>query len=151
MKLICKEIEMTKALALEISKLLTPGDVLCLSGDLGAGKTTFTKFLVSALGVDQIHVTSPSYTIVNEYHGKFKVNHFDVYRLFSIEELYEIGFEEYIYSEDISIIEWANKVEEILPKDSIWIDIRLGKNPDERIFKIRENNLSFINKLKEVL
>lgn len=124
MEIIIKSLEDTEILAEQISKQITTGDIICLVGDLGTGKTTFSKGLCNALGVSE-PVTSPTFSIVNEYHGRdFKINHFDVYRLGGIEELYDIGFDEYIFSDgSISIIEWADIIDEALPKEALWIFI----------------------------
>ena len=84
MKVVCKNENDTKRLAKEISNIVKPGDVICLDGDLGAGKTTFTKYLCEDLGVKG-YVNSPSYSIVNEYDGDVKINHFDVKRIFIVE------------------------------------------------------------------
>jgi len=135
MKILCENEKKTKAIANSIAKALKPGAILCLDGDLGAGKTTFTQYLCKALGY-QGYVNSPSYSIVNEYDHQIKINHFDVYRIYSIEELYEIGYEEYFFSDAITIIEWASKIKELIPKDSIWITIELGETIEERIFYI---------------
>lgn len=135
MKIVCKTENDTIKLAEDISLKVGAGNVICLDGDLGAGKTTFTKYLCKEFGVTE-YVNSPSYTLVNEYNGDIKINHFDVYRIFSIEEMYEIGFEEYFNNKSLTIVEWAIKIEEILPEDSIWINITLGENYDERIFTI---------------
>jgi tRNA threonylcarbamoyladenosine biosynthesis protein TsaE len=136
MKVICKNENDTEKLAIKISKIINVGDIICLDGDLGAGKTTFAKYLCSNLGVKG-YVTSPSYSIVNEYDGDMKINHFDVYRIFSIEELYEIGYEEYFNSKSITIIEWALKIKELIPEDSMWIYISLGNDYNERVFDIK--------------
>lgn len=105
----------TLNIAKAFAKELKPSDVICMSGDLGAGKTLFVQGLVSALGVIT-PISSPTFTIVNSYCGKdFPIHHFDVYRIDDCDEMYEIGYEEYIYSDGISIIEWAEKIEEILP------------------------------------
>lgn len=135
MKIKCENEKKTKAIAESIAKELKSGSILCLDGDLGAGKTTFTQYLCKALGYNG-YVNSPSYSIVNEYDCKIKINHFDVYRIYSIDELYEIGYEEYFFSSAITIIEWATKIEELIPEDSIWINIELGENVEERIFHI---------------
>jgi len=117
----------TKELGIDIGKLLSSGDIICLSGDLGTGKTTFVNGLANGLEIKE-YITSPTFTIVNEYVGKYKLYHFDVYRINDPEELYNIGFDEYIYSEAISVIEWAELVSEIVPKEKLWI--KITKNTD---------------------
>lgn len=92
------------------------GEVYCLSGDLGVGKTIFTQGFAAALGVEGI-VNSPTFTIVNEYKdGKIPLYHFDVYRIMDIEEMYDIGFDEYIDGDGVCLIEWAELIKEILPE-----------------------------------
>ncbi|MDM8534688.1 tRNA (adenosine(37)-N6)-threonylcarbamoyltransferase complex ATPase subunit type 1 TsaE [Clostridiaceae bacterium HSG29] len=149
MKVVCKNENDTKRLAKEISNIVKAGDVICLDGDLGAGKTTFTKYLCEDLGVKG-YVNSPSYSIVNEYDGDVKINHFDVYRIFSVDELYEIGYEEYFNNTSICIVEWAKKIEELIPDNSIWMNITLGNSFDERIIDIKglDDKLSFEGALK---
>ncbi len=105
----------TRELAETFAETLKPGDVLCLRGDLGVGKTVFAKGLCSALGVTE-HVSSPTFTLVNEYEGKdIKVYHFDLYRIEDPDELYEIGFEEFIGGNALAIIEWPERGEAVLP------------------------------------
>ncbi|WDU82547.1 tRNA (adenosine(37)-N6)-threonylcarbamoyltransferase complex ATPase subunit type 1 TsaE [Caloramator sp. Dgby_cultured_2] len=116
--------EMTFEIGLKIAKLLKQGDVISLNGDLGAGKTHLVKGIAKGLEVHE-DITSPTFTIVNEYDGKMPLYHFDVYRISDISELYEIGFEEYIYGEGVSVIEWGNLVEELLPDYTIKINIRI--------------------------
>lgn len=112
----------TRELGLSIGSALKGGEVIAMTGDLGAGKTTMTKSIAQGLEIDD-YITSPTFTIVNEYEGRLKLYHFDVYRISDIEEMYDIGYEEYLYSDAVSIIEWSNLIEEILPKDKINIDI----------------------------
>lgn len=100
------------------SKKIKQGQVIALSGDLGAGKTTFTKMLCKHLGIDAI-ISSPTYTYLNIYDDK--VAHFDLYRLKSAEEFFALGFEEYIDSSYIVIIEWPEKILNYLPKNTITI------------------------------
>ena len=114
--------EQTKEIGYKLGKLLTPGSVICLIGDLGAGKTTMTQSLAKAIGVDD-YITSPTFTIVNEYEGNMPLYHFDVYRIGSSEEMYDIGYDEYINSDGVCIIEWANLIEDILPDE--YLDIKL--------------------------
>lgn len=107
----------------KIGKLLKKGDVISLNGDLGAGKTHLTKGIAAGLDVDD-YITSPTFNIVNEYQGRLPFYHFDVYRIDDIYEMYEIGFEEYLYGEGVCVVEWGDIVEELLPKDKIYIYIK---------------------------
>lgn len=124
MKIKSNSQDMTFEIGLKIAKLLKKGDVISLNGDLGAGKTHLVKGIAKGLEVHE-DITSPTFTIVNEYDGKMPLYHFDVYRISDISELYEIGFEEYIYGEGVSVIEWGNLVEELLPDYTIKINIRI--------------------------
>ena len=100
-----------------------PGDVYCLTGDLGVGKTVFTQGFAAGLGVRE-PVSSPTFTIVQEYEGeKMPFYHFDVYRIGDAEEMEEIGFEDYVYGQGVCLIEWANLIREILPEDFMGIQI----------------------------
>lgn len=107
----------TFSLGEEIGKKARPGDVYTLIGDLGVGKTVFTQGLAKGLGIGE-SISSPTFTIVQVYEeGRIPFYHFDVYRIGDVEEMDEIGFEDYIYGEGVSLIEWANLIEEILPED----------------------------------
>lgn len=111
----------TEKIGREIGKRMFPGAVLCLNGDLGAGKTTMTKSIAKAMGIEE-DITSPTFNIVNEYtEGNLNLYHFDVYRIGCSEEMYDIGFEEYIDSEGVCIIEWSNLIEDILPEERLEI------------------------------
>lgn len=117
----------TARLAKEFSETIQGGEVVALNGDLGAGKTSFIKYLLRYFEID--NVSSPTFAIVNEYEGSLKVSHFDFYRINRIEELYDIGFEEYLTREDsVTFIEWANLLPEILPSKRI--DISFIVNED---------------------
>lgn len=123
----------TKEIGYKLGNLLTPGSVICLIGDLGAGKTTMTQSLAKALEVDD-YITSPTFTIVNEYEGKMPLYHFDVYRIGDPEEMYEIGYEEYFFGEGVCLIEWSKLIEELIPEEAINIEIdkNLEKGLDYR-------------------
>lgn len=115
--------EETKALGRKLGQALKPGDILALTGDLGAGKTHFTMGVAESLHITD-YITSPTFTIVNEYrNGAMPLFHFDAYRLGDPEELLEIGFEEYEAAGGLMIIEWADMVESILPDRTVWIKI----------------------------
>lgn len=115
--------EQTKEIGYKLGKLLTPGSVICLIGDLGAGKTTMTQSLARAIGVDD-YITSPTFTIVNEYEGRMPLYHFDVYRIGSSDEMYDIGYDEYINGDGVCIIEWANLIDDILPDEYLYIELK---------------------------
>ena len=123
----------TKVLGEEIAKKASKGSIFCLNGELGGGKTVFTKGFAEGLGIDD-YITSPTFTIVNEYDGKYKFYHFDVYRIADADELYDIGFEEYIYGEGVCLIEWAELIKDDLPDTCVWITIEkdLNKGLDYR-------------------
>ena len=124
--------EKTREIGSKLGELLTPKSVICLIGDLGAGKTTMTQSLARALGVDD-YITSPTFTIVNEYEGKMPLYHFDAYRIGSSEEMYDIGFDEYIDGEGVCIIEWANLIEDILPDEYLYIEMNYKETGREMI------------------
>lgn len=131
MEIVLKGLEETKRFGIKLGSLLKPRDVVCLIGDLGAGKTTLTKSIGLGLGVDD-YITSPTFVLINEYTGRIPVYHFDVYRLENVEELYDLGFDEYFYGKGVSIIEWADKIEKLLPEERIVLDIKRGIDLDER-------------------
>ena len=118
-----------------LGKTLESGDVLALVGELGTGKTTLTKAIAAGLDISET-VTSPTFTIVKEYNsGRLPLFHFDVYRLENGGELIEIGGEEYFDAGGICVIEWADKIAEILPDDMKLILLEYGENEGERIYR----------------
>lgn len=113
----------TREFARNLGERAKEGQVYCLIGDLGVGKTVFTQGFAEGLGVED-WVNSPTFTIVQEYRdGRLPFYHFDVYRIGDPEEMYEVGFDDYVYGEGVSLIEWANLIEDILPHDSITVSI----------------------------
>ena len=120
--------EETQKIEADSADTLKGGEVIAMYGDLGAGKTAFTQGLAKALGIKQ-HVTSPTVTIVNEYQGRLMLYHFDVYRIADPEEMYEIGYDEYIESDGVCIIEWAELIEDILPDE--YIKVTILKNDEK--------------------
>ena len=129
-------IKETTNIGFQLGKLLNSGDIICLTGDLGTGKTHITKGIAEGLGINDT-ITSPTFNIVNEYDsGRLKLNHFDVYRVSDPDEIYAIGFDDYIFSDAVSIIEWANYIEEILPKEYLHINISKDLTKGENYRKI---------------
>lgn len=125
--------EDTMALGVELADCILPGDVLALTGNLGAGKTTLTKAVAAALGIKE-NIASPTFTIIAEYdQGRLPFYHFDVYRVNDEEELFEIGFQEYIDGKGVCVIEWADLIKEMLPSKTHWINLAYGEEENERI------------------
>lgn len=125
----------TKKLGREIADMAKPGDVLALIGDLGCGKTTLTKYIAEALGATE-SVTSPTFTIMNEYlSGRMPLYHFDAYRLENGLDMLNIGGDDYIAGDGLCVIEWADKIAEVLPDDSYVIFMEYGDKDGERIYR----------------
>ncbi|MBE5909031.1 MAG: tRNA (adenosine(37)-N6)-threonylcarbamoyltransferase complex ATPase subunit type 1 TsaE [Lachnospiraceae bacterium] len=134
--------EETYAYAKRLSENAKPGEVFTLTGDLGVGKTVFTKGFAAGLAVEE-DVNSPTFTIVQEYtSGRLPFYHFDVYRIGDIEELDEIGFEDYLYGDGVCMIEWANLIEDALPtkRTDIVIEKDLERGFDYRRITVEEHN-----------
>ena len=114
------------------------GAIYCLIGDLGVGKTVFSKGFATGLGITE-PITSPTFTIVQVYEGDKPLYHFDMYRIEDPDELEMIGYEDYFYGEGVCLVEWANNVLDVIPKEAIWIDIQkdLEKGFDYRKITIR--------------
>lgn len=117
----------------KIGRQLKRGDVIALTGELGTGKTAFVKGVACGLGIEE-YITSPTFTLVHSYKGTVGyLHHFDVYRISDEEELFEIGFEEYLYGGDICIIEWADLIPNTIPSHSVWIHFEhIANNTDKR-------------------
>lgn len=131
----------TEALGESLAGQLEPGTVIAFTGDLGAGKTAFVRGLARGLEVRE-RVTSPTFTIVNEYEGgRLPLFHFDMYRLGSADELFDIGWEDYLARGGICAVEWSENVSDALDNDCLRVDIRRGENDDQRIITIGEGEL----------
>jgi tRNA threonylcarbamoyladenosine biosynthesis protein TsaE len=122
----------TRALGAALGRELRPGDVVVLQGDLGAGKTTFAQGVGAALGVDE-PVVSPTFTIVREYEGRVPLSHVDVYRLETLGELHDLGFEDLVDGTRVTLVEWGDVVAQALPNERLAIRLELGAADDERI------------------
>jgi tRNA threonylcarbamoyladenosine biosynthesis protein TsaE len=116
--------------AKSLASKIKAGDVFLIEGPLGAGKSVFVRGLASGLGITE-PMPSPTFTIINEYSGLFTIYHFDFYRLNDPFELYEIGFEEYIYSDGISLIEWPSKAGDLIPENGIKVNIKIKNEARE--------------------
>lgn len=125
--------EETVRLGTILGGLLQAGDVITLNGDLGAGKTCFASGVARGLDITQ-RVTSPTFTLINEYNGRLPFYHLDVYRLTSPEELEDLGYEEYFYGSGVTVIEWAERIERYLPNERL--DIFIEADEEGRILKL---------------
>lgn len=136
MKYLSESVNQTNMIAKKFVKTISKGDIVLLVGDLGAGKTAFVKGVVKALGGDEEQVTSPTFTIVNEYDLEpFPVYHFDLYRLNDPNELYNIGFEEYFYGNGVCFIEWPERAADFFDKTAKVVQIKkLGDTKREIVF-----------------
>ena len=133
----------TLKLAQEFARQLQRGDVVALWGELGTGKTRFAKGVCEAFGADH-HVSSPSFVILNRYEGKGRdgrelfVYHLDLYRVRSVEEIYDLGYEEFIYGEGITLVEWAEQLADLLPAKRYDVRLRYGAQDSERTISIEQ-------------
>lgn len=137
----------TRALARRLSRCLVGGDVLLLQGDLGAGKTEFVKGLAEGLQVTDL-VTSPTFTLLNVYHGAMPLYHFDLYRLEDAEELDNIGFAEYLGGDGVAVIEWPDRFPMEMPSEHILVELLPGANDQERFVRIEARGSRYLNRLE---
>ncbi|OFO62821.1 tRNA threonylcarbamoyladenosine biosynthesis protein TsaE [Peptoniphilus sp. HMSC075B08] len=140
-------LEETEKFGLFLGENLRPGDVVCLNGDLGAGKTTLTKSIAKGLGIHD-YVTSPTFTIVNEYYSEIDLYHIDTYRLDDMVDVDYLGFDEYFYSDGVTIVEWAEKIRDALPEE--YMEINIKSQDDKRDLDINYVGNRF-DELKEKL
>lgn len=130
----------TEEIGRKLAAQAVPGQIYCLEGDLGTGKTVFTKGFGAGLGIRE-HITSPTFNIVNEYHdGRLPFYHFDVYRISCEEEMDDIGYEEYFFGEGVCLVEWASLVEGLIPPEAVWVLLEkdLEKGEDYRRVILRQ-------------
>ena len=127
--------EETEHIGEMLGRRLRPGTEVAYRGGLGKGKTAFTRGLARGLGCAG-RVTSPTFTIVNEYDGATPLFHFDMYRLGSSDELFDIGWEDYLTRGGVCAVEWSERVDDAMPADTLWVDIARGTDESDRIITI---------------
>jgi tRNA threonylcarbamoyladenosine biosynthesis protein TsaE len=152
LRVVTRSPQETSILGTALAALLLPGDIVSLTGELGAGKTVFVQGLATALGAEG-PVTSPSFTLVHEYAARYRILHLDVYRLDSFQEVLDLGFEELLDPDAIVLLEWGDAVEPLLPRTYLTVDLRRVADPDsteERIVTFRPRGLEWIRKLQEM-
>ena len=127
--------EETEQLGEQLGRTLRPGSVVAYRGDLGMGKTAFTRGLARGLGCT-CRVTSPTFTIVNEYSGALPLFHFDMYRLDSSDELFDIGWDDYLARGGVCAVEWSERIDSALPPDTLTVSIARGEHDNDRIISV---------------
>ena len=131
-ELLSDSFENTLKIGEKIGRVLQAGDIICMEGDLGAGKTSMTKGIALALEIPD-EITSPTYTLISEYEGKCPLYHMDLYRIDSMEEFEMLGAEDLLFGSGISIIEWSERIEEYLPEDKKIINISILEDGKRKI------------------
>jgi tRNA threonylcarbamoyladenosine biosynthesis protein TsaE len=145
-----KDLGDTEKLGNILGSLAEPGDVICLEGDLGAGKTTISQAIARGLEVpDNCYVTSPSFAILHEYEGRIPMYHMDFYRLQDAGEVEDLGFEEYFYLDGLTVIEWSNRAVDILPDERMSLDIEINEDNSRTV--TLKGSPKFSNMLKNIL
>ncbi|MDQ1508846.1 MAG: tRNA threonylcarbamoyladenosine biosynthesis protein TsaE [Actinomycetota bacterium] len=139
----------TRAVAAALGSLLELGDVVSLVGDLGAGKTAFAQGLAHGLGVAG-PVTSPTFTIVQEYEGRLPVAHVDVYRLDTVQDLYDLGWDELIDDGRVTIVEWGDLIAQALPPDHLVVRIDPGAADTERVLELSFHGARWLGRRAEI-
>lgn len=141
-KIISRSPEETKAFGKHLAKCLKSGDIVCLFGDLGSGKTTLIKGIAAGLNISPTKVNSPTFVLMNIYEGRLPLFHFDLYRLENIQGINSIGYDEFLYGGGVSVIEWADRLGEFLPEEYLKIEME-HKKLDERVIRLSAKNRNF--------
>lgn len=141
--------EQTQAIAATLGAAARAGDVLVLAGDLGAGKTTFTKGFGAALGVTD-HITSPTFTLAREYPGRLTLHHLDVYRLDQLDQVLDLALPELLESGGVVVIEWGDTILPALPPNFLDLRIGFGEGDDDRVLEFRAVGPSWVARLEQI-
>ena len=147
MKVISKSVSNTISIGKKIAKNLKKGDIVCLFGELGSGKTILTKGIALGLGIKRDEIISPGFVLIRQYQkARFPLYHFDLYRLKVSKDILSLGYEEYLYSQGISVIEWADRLKYLMPKEFLKIELFI-KGKKSRLIKF----FAFGRRYKELL
>jgi len=149
-KMLSHSVNETLALGRRLSRYLSAGDIICLFGGLGSGKTVLTKGIAEGLGIQKARVISPTFVLIREHlTGRIPLYHFDLYRLESADEILRLGYEEYLYDDGLAVIEWADRLGCLLPKD--YLKVELSVNPgSKRSIKFSASGARYQRLLKKV-
>ena len=141
--------EQTQSIGCVIGENARPGDVYLLSGPLGAGKTCLTQGLARGLGVEG-YVRSPTFVLMTRHHGRLTLHHIDLYRIGSPAEAWDLGLDEQLFDSGVCVIEWAERAEELLPEDALWIEFSYGESGDEREIVMDTESARYDELLREL-
>ena len=140
----------TKAWGAKLAALFNKGDIICLVGDLGSGKTTLVQGIAQGLKIKEAAVNSPTFVLLNSYEGRLPLYHFDLYRLEEASDILNLGYEEFFYGQGLSVIEWADKLGKLFPKDCLTIRFSV-QNENERCLQLSAAGTRSQEILKHVL
>lgn len=135
-------------MATRLCRWLKEGDILSLTGELGAGKTCFVKGLATGLGIEKT-ITSPTFNLIREYKGKLPLYHFDVYRIKKVDELFDLGYEEYFFGDGVTVVEWGDKIAGLFPESHLRIEFTRMDDPDKRRLKVYPGSEKWIETVEK--
>ena len=139
----------TLRLGAELAPYLRYGSIVCLFGDLGSGKTTFTKGIAQGLKINQTKVNSPTFVLMNIYEGKKPLYHFDLYRVEKAEEILNIGYEEFLYGDGVTVVEWADKLGDLMPRECLSVQFIHQEN-NNRLIQFEPKGKHYIDMIKKI-
>lgn len=153
MQIISKSVNNTLAIGRVISRNLQLGDIICLFGQLGSGKTVLTKGIAQGLRIKKEKIISPTFVLIREYKAKFPFYHLDLYRLKEPRDILNLGYEEYLYNEGITVIEWADRLKYLLPREHLKVELFI-KSDSQRLIKFKalgSRSKDLLEKMREDL
>ena len=148
-KIISKSPEETIKLGARIARYFKAGSIVCLMGDLGSGKTTLIQGIAQGLKISKTKVNSPTFVLMNVYYGKLPLYHFDLYRLGDMNDIHSIGYEEFLYGDGVAVVEWAERLDSLMPEEYLKIDLT-HKKLNEREIKISAQGAKYKEILKKI-
>lgn len=149
-KILSKSPEETASIGKRLTKHLKGGDIICFFGDLGSGKTTLIKGIAEGLKINPKKVNSPTFVIMNVYEGRSTLFHFDLYRLEDIQGINSIGFDEFLYGNGVSVIEWADRLGTFLPEEYLKIEM-MHKKPEERMIRLTAKGWRYNQLIEKIM
>ena len=150
MKIISRSVNDTIRIGKSIARNLESGDIICLFGQLGTGKTVLTKGIAQGLGIEKSKVISPSFVLLRQHtKGRLPLYHFDLYRLKDVGDILGLGYEEYLYDQGVAVIEWAGRLKKLLPQEYLKIELSL-KNDAQRVLELSGVGRRYQELLKEI-